>query len=322
MPSPSSALTSLRPELAGSLEEFDLEMDRQGFIGLRVLPVLDVAKAGGTFGKIPLEQLLQTRDTKRASGAGYSRGKWKFEEASFATQEHGAEEPIDDRDAALYSDYFDAEQVSTKRAYDAVLRNQEIRIAAAVFNTDTWTGSALTTTIGTNWTDPASTPFVSVEAAVQAVHTNSGMWPNAMVMDRTVFRNLRNNTSLIDRVKYQGFVDARAGNITAEAMAQAFDLKYLIVAGTSKNTANEGQVASLSTIWDTTKVMICRVAETNDIKEPCIGRTFHWGEDGSQIGGTVETYRDEPVRADIVRVRHEVAEMILYPQMGHLLIGL
>ena len=33
----------------------------------------------------------------------------------------------------------------------------------------------------------------------------------------------------------------------------------------------------------------------------------------------IETYRDETVRADITRVRHDVQEQILYTQMGHLL---
>ena len=65
--------------------------------------------------------------------------------------------------------------------------------------------------------------------------------------------------------------------------------------------------------------MVCRGAETNDIKEPCLGRIFHWAEDGSEIGGMVETYREESSRADIVRVRHDVQEQVLYTQMGHLL---
>ena len=58
---------------------------------------------------------------------------------------------------------------------------------------------------------------------------------------------------------------------------------------------------------------------TNDMSEPCIGRTFHWAEDGSQPAGTVETYRDETKRSDIVRVRHDVDEIVMYTEMGHLL---
>jgi hypothetical protein len=65
--------------------------------------------------------------------------------------------------------------------------------------------------------------------------------------------------------------------------------------------------------------MVCRIATSNDFREPCIGRTFHWSADGSSIGGTVESYREEQTRSDIIRVRHEVAEVTLYAEAGHLL---
>ena len=37
------------------------------------------------------------------------------------------------------------------------------------------------------------------------------------------------------------------------------------------------------------------------------------------IGGTVETYRDETIRGDVVRVRHDTDERIIYTELGHLL---
>ncbi len=137
MPSPTSALTTLRPDLASFLE-FDLESDRLGYVASQVFPVVEVASQAGVFGVIPVEQLLQQRTTNRAPGSGYSRGSFTFTTASFACEEHGAEEPVDDRQAKMYRDYFDAEQISTLRAFSAVLRNAEQRVADAVFNATTW----------------------------------------------------------------------------------------------------------------------------------------------------------------------------------------
>lgn len=320
MPSPTSAITNLAPAVSGSLEEFSTAADRAGFIAHQVLPVFEAGKQAGQFGIIPIEQLLQTRDTARAPGSGYSRGQFTFTPTSYATEEHGAEEPIDDREAEMYSSFFDAQLIAAERSRDAVLRNAEIRAAALIFNSTTWTGSSLTTTITNEWDDAANaTPLVDVEAAVQQVYANSGLWPNAIVLNRKVFRNLRNVDEIIDRIKYQGFVDVRAGEITAAALAQAFDLDHVIVAGGSKNTANEGQTASISPVWSDEYAMICKIATTNDIREPCIGRTFHWGQDGSSPESVIETYRDETVRSDIVRHRHDVDELVLYTQAGHLL---
>lgn len=324
MSSPSTSLATLRPDLAGSFEEFDLVADRAGFIAMKVLPVLEVMSQAGTFGKIPIEQLLKARATARAPGSSYSRGDWTFTTDSYACSENGSEEPVDDREAAMYRNYFDSEQIAARRALDAVLRNQEIRVANALFNTTTYTGSALTTSVGTPWSTVASAvPITNVEAAVIKVYENTGVWPNALVINRRVFRNLRLTTQIIDRIAASGAgMPTRASDITVQMLSAVFDLPYIIVAGGSRDSANEGQASTPTQIWPSTMAMVCRVAETNDVREPCIGRTFHWAEDGSSIGGTMETYRDETVRSDIVRARHDTHEKILYTEMGHLLTSL
>lgn len=321
MPNPSSSLATLRPDLASFLE-FDLESDRSGYVASQVFPVIDVRSQAGNFGKIPIEQLLQARQTKRAPGSGYSRGDWTFEASTYATKEYGVEEVVDDREAMMYAEYFDAEQVATMRAFSAVLRNAEQRVADAVFNATTWTGSALTTDVsGTPWATVASAvPITNVEAAVRKVYDNSGLWPNALIVNKTVFRNLRLTAQIKDVINSGGAGDAsKAQDVTTEMLRRVFDLDYIIVAGTSKNTAKEGQAASVGQIWSSTYAMVCRIATSADMREPCIGRTFHWSEDGSSIGGTVETYREEAVRGEVVRVRHDVDEVVLYPEAGHLL---
>ena len=320
MPSPSSSLATLRPDLATFLE-FDLESENAGFVASKVFPVVDVMSQAGNFGKIPLEQLLQQRETLRASGAGYARGQFKFATATYACKEHGAEEPVDDREAKMYAEYFDAEQIATMRAFSAVLRNAEQRVASAIFNSTAWTGSTLTTAITHEWDDATNaTPATDVEAAVQQIYDNSGLWANALVINRKVFRNLRNCASVIDRINSAGAGSpSKASDVTEAMLAAIFDLEHIIVAGSSKNGAKEGQAASPSQIWSDEYAMVCRISTSVDMRDPCIGRTFHWAEDGSSIGGTVETYRDETVRGDVVRVRHDVDEIVLYTEAGHLL---
>lgn len=319
MPSPSTSLATLRPDLAASLTEFDLASDRNGFIGLDVLPVMNVARQSGTYGRIPIEELLQNRETLRASGSGYSRGNWKFDDESYATREYGAEEPIDDREAAMYADYFDAEVVSAERARDVLLRNHERRIADAIFNATTFT--SYTNAVTNEWDDYGNaTPIDDIEAAVRLVWGRTGLWPNALIINRKVFRNLRNCEQVIDRINSQGAGNiTRATDVTVQQLAAVFDLQRIVVGGSPKNTAGEGVAATIAPIWSDEYAMIARLVSGNDIREPGLGRTFHWGGDGSQIGGMIETYRDETDRSDIVRARHEVQNKILYTECGQLL---
>lgn len=283
---------------------------------------MDVASQAGTFGKIPLEELLKNVDTKRNSKGGYAQTDWNFTTDSYATEEHGAESKIDDREAKMYADYFQLEQISTMRAFSIVLRNAEKRVADAVFGA-TWSsgGAGLTTTVTNEWDDFVNAvPITDIEAAVSKVYDGSGLWANALVINRRVFRNLRNCEQIIERINSSGAGNpSKASDVTEQMLAAVFDLQHIIVAGASRNSAAEGQTATPAQIWSSEYAMVCKVADSNDMHEPCIGRTFHWSEDGSQIGGTVEKYRDETVRADKVRVRHETTEKLLYAQAGHLL---
>lgn len=320
MPSPTSALSTQRPDLATFLE-FDLESEKAGYVATKVFPVINVASQAGNFGKIPLEQLLQERETLRNSGSGYARSNWNFSPATYATAEHGAEEVLDDRDLKLYADYFDAAQISTLRAFSSVLRNAEARVADAVFNATTWSGGSLTTVVTNEWDDATNAvPITDVEAAVSKVYDGSGLWANALVINRRVFRNLRNCEQIIERINSSGAGSpSKASDVTEAMLAAVFDLEHIIVAGTSKNSATEGAAPVPTQIWSSEYAMVCKIANSGDMREPCIGRTFHWAEDGSVIGGMVESYREEARRGEVIRVRHETAEVVLYAEAGHLL---
>jgi hypothetical protein len=327
MPTPNEALSTLRPDLGGSFEDFDLEMDRLGFIGYRVLPVMEVQRSAGTFGRIPLAQLLKNANVARHSRSGYPRGDWEFEQETFGTKEYGFEEPVDNRDEALYADFFSAEMVSAQIARDTVLREAEKRIAALIFNTTTWTGATLATAVaaGKEWgissaTAANATPIDDVEAAVVKVYDGTGMWPNSLIINRKVFRRLRNCDQIIDRIASAGAGSpTKASDITTAMLAAVFDLDQVLVAGSSKNSANEGATATPAQIWSDEYAMVARLATTSNIKEPCVGRAFHWGQDGSSIGGTMETYDDAKLRGEVVRCRHDVDEKVISAAFGHLI---
>ena len=318
MPSPSTSLATHRPDLEASLMEFDLQANYGGFIANDVFPVLEVQNKAGIFGKVPLEQLLQNTETRRAPGSGYARSGWTFTTDSFSCEEHGWEESVDDSEAEMYADFFDAELIATQRAMSNILVNHEKRLAAALFNTSTF--SPTTVTNEWNKADGTGVPVTDVETAVQAIYDASGLWSNALIVGKKVFRHLRENSQVRDRIASSGAGDpTKAQDVTVNMLKAVFDLDYIFVCGGTKNSANEGQTATPAQIWDDEYAMICKVATGADVREPCLGRTFHWSADGSTAGGMLESYRDENVRSDVVRVRHDVHQKILVTECAKLL---
>lgn len=324
-PTPSTTLATLRPDLAPFVE-FDIQRQREGFIWNQVAPAVNVALAADSPGKIPVEQLLQGADgteDRHAEGADYARITSTFDDFSYSCQEHGLEEAVSKRTQARYANIFDAFSWATARTAARVQANQEARVASLLYNTSVWNGAGLTTGITNEWdanhiTD--AVPITDVENACRKVWAGCGMWPNALILNMEQFRNLR----LLDTVKAAisasgaGF-PTRASDITREMLAAVFNLDYIIIAGAARNTAKKGKSASFSHFWSSEYAMVARVATSSDMAEPCVARTYHWTGDGSSLDGTVETYYDEARRSDIVRVRMDTDEVVMYPECAHLL---
>lgn len=312
MPTPTAALQ--RPELGATFEEFDLEAHMLGFIGTRALPIFNTAKQTANFGVIPVEALLKTGETRRASGGSYARGDWEFETQNFATEEQGQEEPVDDRDSEIYKNYFTAELIAAKRARHAIMMTHEKNVAAAVFNATTWTATSVTN----EWDDHANaTPIDDVLTAILAIRDGVGLKANTLIVDLSTWLHLKNVAQIVDRVKYAGFDDPK--NITLAAVAQALAVDQILVAGAVKDTAQQGAAVSISQVWSNEYAMVAALPVTDDLAEPGLGRTFLWGGDGGSEDGTMESYRDESRRSTIIRARFDLIEKIIYVGAGHLL---
>jgi hypothetical protein len=311
MPGPSSSLATLRNDL-GSMLEFDLEANRQKFIGHRVLPFFNVDLPADRFGKIPIEQLLKRANVKRGAKGNYNRIDWSFTDDSYATNEYGLEGPVDQNMARKYANYIDAEMETAKLVLHMVQLEAEIRVRDLLFP-----GTYTLHPVTVEWSDgPNATPISDVEASVRRIFALTGVWADTLTINKKVFRNLRNCDEVLDRIASQGAGDKiKAKDVNASMLAAVFDLENVIVAEGVYNTADEGQTATPDHIWSDEYAAVGKLAKSQSFIEPCLGHTMHWAGDGSQPGGLVESYYAEENRSDIVRVRHDVQEKIKYAEM-------
>lgn len=316
MASPSTTLTSQRSDIGMAFEEFDLEANRVGFVAPTVLPYFDVRKQSDVFGKIPVEELLSIKNTVRAGNSGYSRSNFQFTEDSYRTQEHGHEVPVDARDQSIYAELIDAEIVSARRARHIVLQNQEVACASLIQDDSVFNDTG----VSVSWlTTDTAVPLTDVKNAVSRLRAK-GIVANALILTHAQYVALQFCDSILEKVASFGAGSSiLPGNINKEALAKAFDLPHIVIAGAIKNSADDGLAASLGSIWDDSMATVGRIPESNDISEPCIGRTFHYTEDGSLPGTLIESYWEDKVRATIIRARHDIHQKLIYPEAGELL---
>jgi hypothetical protein len=317
MPRPTSGTTLQRPDLGALAYEYLANADERGFIGLQILPLFDVAEQSADYPVIPIEALLKLQDTARAPRGAYNRGDYEFETGTYSCKENGWEEPVDDVEARLYSRFFDAEEVAVMRATDILLRAQEARIAAAVFNTNNITGTAAVTT---EWSTAATcTPYADVQTAKAAMRAASGLIPNIMAMTHKVFQNIISAKEIRDKFQYTAPFETRPFDAQLAAMATYFGVDRILVGGAMKDSAKQGQSFSLADIWDDEYVLLAKVSGGGrDLRDPCLGRTFLWTADSPQNIVT-EQYREDQTRSDIYRVRQYTHETFVFTGAGYLM---
>ncbi len=314
---PRSREAIIRPDLGTLAYEYALDAAQQGFIGQIVLPGFMTRLQSAAYPVIPAEAILEVGDTARAPRSAYARGDWEFDWKNYTCSENGWEEPLDDAEAAMYRDYFDAEVVAVQRATLMVLRSQERRVAAKVMDTATFANSAATNA----WNSYADAdPLADVEKAKAHFRYSVGLKPNALVMDAEILRHISMCAAVMERVKYTS-PNALRGQLTLEQLKAYFGVENIVVADAVYNSAPKGKPKQIEAIWPKDKVLLaCLSSGGQDLKEPALGRTFVWEEDAPGIIVT-EQYREEQTRSDVYRVRQNTGECIQFAGAGYIITG-
>jgi hypothetical protein len=352
MAAPSTAIN--RFDLGMSYSEFSLEANRMKYIGLMVLPPVGVSQEAATFRKIEIASMLtKPEDTARAPRSGYNRSQGTWTTDSYSVQEHGVEEVNDDAENEMYGDIVRGEQLAVARGINRVLQSLENDIAQAVFNTSTWTGSALTTavtSIGSSgnvaWSTKASAdPIAHIDFAREKVKNNCGFKPNTVILTDTDFINCIRTDRIESLLKYDasqimlamnGQYDSKVLTGAQTALAGIFSVDQVLIGQSFKNTADDGQTPAFGRFWTSGYSMVCHINDdgmNGDLQSPTptIGRTI-WstknseplpGTDDAGFGSLIfDEYREENVRGSVFRPRNKRGIKILHPEAGHLLTGL
>lgn len=317
MPRPDSTTTIQRPDLGAIAYQYMLEASQRGFIGLSILPIFDTPLQTADYPIIKLESLIKLQETGRAPRGDYNRSDYEFKTGTYSCKEYGWEELVDDSEAALYRRFFDAEEVAVQRCVDTILRNQEARIAAAVFNTSNITATA---DVAIDWSTPATAePRTNIFTAKTAMRAASGLTPNVLVISKKVFDTVLLTSEIKDALKYTNPIEIGGEEAQRRVLAQYFGVDQVLVGNAIKDGAKKGQAASISDIWDDEYAGLFKVSSGGqDLREPCLGRTFLWTED-SPDNLVVEQYREEQKRSEVYRARHNVAEAFVFIGAGYLL---
>ncbi len=280
------------------------------FIGEQIFPVKTEDVKRGIYMKATLAnaELLNGDAKPRESGAGYTRVNRKFDTDIFDAQEYGLESVIDDSYEEEVERFMNLEATEAALLERSLRISFEARIASTLFNATTFTATAATAAYtGANLAtmDVAN----DVDLAKSRMLLN-GIIPNAIVMSYNVYQRARRSTLLQNQI--YGVVPRGANQKMLpgeEDVARALGVDTLYVAKAPYNANGKGQTFSGSFIWPDTYFAVVSVAG-GEYQAGGVGRTIQWSKDTTGLF-TPETYRDDSIRSNVLRVRQHTAEKVI-----------
>ncbi len=289
------------------------------FIGQRILPPTPVAAKSGQYAKLQLAagELLTSGSTVRNPGGSYGEVVRGWTSATYDCVDRGLEEAVDDVVARDLGRYFNVEAAKARLCLRNMLLDYEARVAAAVMNATTF-GAGTASAVAYTSANKATISFVEdVLAAIERVNDNGGQ-ANTIVLSSTVLNRIKLGT-LVQNFCRGALPSDSTLNLTAAALASSFadnGITQVLVGRSRVNSAKKGQAYSASNVWGNTYVWVGDV-KNGDAGMGGAGRTFVWNEDGGMF--TTETYRNEARRSNMVRVRHNTAEVVIDATAGTLI---
>lgn len=310
MPIQQTSYANARADLGSAVKEFYGGLS--GFAAEKILPVKDVMKESA-YMSVVVRENLKRADAKHANGSAYNRVNLITEDLQYTCKDYGLEGVLTDRDRSFYETDMDAEIETVQNVYTKIMLEQEVRIAAAIFNTTTFTGADLYTDVSSApWDAAGSNAIGHILAASNKVRANTGVRPDCMVIGAVTLNNLLNNTAI--KAKFPG-APLITYDMMVAALATIVGLQEVIVGSRIYDGAKEGQSFSGSDIWSDDYALIFKKSSQN-MAEGGLGRILRWN---SVNYNTVESYREEQVKGDVFRVCQYQDEKIFDAYFGHLL---
>jgi hypothetical protein len=280
------------------------------FIGDQIFPVKGEDVKRGIYMKANLAnaELLNADAVARASGDSYQRINRKYDTDTFDAIEYGLESVIDDAYESEVERFMNIESVEAMLLERSLRISYEARVAAALFNSSTFTATAATV----NYTQALlSTIDVANDVDLaKARMLKNGIIANTVVMGYDVFQRIRRSTLLQNQI--YGVVPRGANQKMLpgeQDIAEALGVEKLLVGKAPRNANNKGQSYSGSFIWGTTYIAVCNTAG-GEYQAGGVGRTIQWTKDTTGLF-TPETYRSDERRSNVLRVRQHTAEKVI-----------
>lgn len=311
--SPASAHTN------AALSDFASAYTNSKFIADLISPVIVTEKLSDTFYKRERKDVSTALDNAVGARGKMSEASYDLSTGTYTCKGYGLKQAVSLQLQGNADDAISPKEWAVMNVMQRNLLAREIRVADQVMTAANWAAGSKATA-SNYWSDEASgTPLVDIHTAIEAIPSDGEDSQLVGVCSTEVFHALRRHPEIRD------MHGTGTGQLSAEVLAGYLELDLLHVTRVQKNTANTGQTASYSRVWDATKFAIVQVPRNvRSTEQQVFSVTFRHQIAGGANGMLTREWHvaDEGTEGvDYVACSHKDDEVIVQNDQGYLISG-
>jgi len=295
-----------------ALSDISIAYRNAEFVAERVFPVVPVTKQSDKYFVYGKEN-FRVRDDLRAPGGEAKPSRWSLSNDSYFAGGHALKDwvPIEDiqnQDAPL-----DLLSDTTEALTEQILLAQESALVASLVAG--MTSPSVDDLTSKKWDNNTYDPVAEILAQALLIRNRIGMRPNVFVCSASTWKAIRCNTNVKGLIT--GAATLGQALITPQQFATLIEVDEVLIAGSVYDAANEGQTASLGSVWGARALLFYRPPNPGR-KTVSLGYTFNWNVALGQGAGNqfVKRYWWEPNSAWCIEVHKYYDQKLVTKDAG------
>jgi hypothetical protein len=291
----------------------------EDFVASKVFPNVPVEKQSDRYFSYPKSFWLKTQAQRRAPGTESAGSGFAVDNTpNYFADVWAVHKDVDDQIRANADGPLSMDRDSTLFVTQQQLLRKEIHFSSKYLAAGIWQGDpAGDITPAVKWDTANGLPINDIDVEKRQIKSQTAFLPNTFVAADDVFFAIKNNASVLDRIKY-----TQRAVITEEILAALLQLKNFLVSQAVQDTSSEGQTDSYGFLTSNLALLVY-ANPTPSILMPSGGYTFSWkGLFGAGAdGGRISSFRMEHLKSD--RIEGEMAwdQKLVGPDLGVLFLN-
>lgn len=275
----------------------------EDFIASKVFPNVPVEKQSDRYFSYLKSFWFKTQSQRRAPGTESAGSGFAIDNTpNYFADVWAVHKDVDDQVRTNADTPLSMDRDATLFVTQQQLLRKEIFWTSKYMSTGIWTGDPSGDfTPSALWDTANGLPITDIDSEKRKIKSQTGYLPNTFVAADDVFFAIKNNPSVLDRIKY-----TQMGVVTEQLLAALLQLKNFLVSQAVQDTAAEGQTDVFGFLTSNSGLLVY-ANPTPSILMPSGGYTFSWkGLFGAGAdGGRISSFRMEHLKSD--RIEGEMA---------------